>query len=428
MTDRPLGNRLPASRKSVREPLLEADIAPADNSRYTLDGDADVEARIHADQQLIGAAVTDAMPADQFRALVLMGGYGRGEGGFAMHDGQPAPYNDYDYFIVVKGLTRAQRQTEQARMQPVAHALEPRVGIDVDFFLLREEDLPNAEYSLMNAEMKWGHRVVAGDQGILDSMPTMPITGLSLGEFSRLMINRGSLLLMNKHTQANGGPDDDIAREQFVKYLFKAILASADALLAAQRHYHPSYPVKQQWIDEIAAMEAITDSENGHYPGDRGWPVTLAKRLVPHYRLALEARFHPDYRAHIQRDLSAWLDQVIAIWLDAYRWLEQARSGRNIEDWSSYAAADFDKGQSAGGLKAQLRNMAITARDYGVGALLANLSRGRRYPRERLLAALPLLLAQSDESAQISGILSTGATQDFVALADAYLAQWHRYA
>ena len=76
-------------------------------NRYTPDGDATVEARIGHDQQLIAAAVTDLVPAPHFHALVLIGGYARGEGGFRFVDGRPEPYNDYDYFVVVGGMGQA---------------------------------------------------------------------------------------------------------------------------------------------------------------------------------------------------------------------------------------------------------------------------------------------------------------------------------
>ena len=50
-------------------------------ARYTLDGDAGVEARIASDQAVVAEAVEALLQPPGFRALVLMGGYGRGEGG-----------------------------------------------------------------------------------------------------------------------------------------------------------------------------------------------------------------------------------------------------------------------------------------------------------------------------------------------------------
>ena len=153
---------------------LDTDIAPADRDRYTLDGDAAVEARIAHDQELVAQAVTARLAPPAFRGLVLMGGYGRGEGGFVRRDGQPAPYNDYDYFVVVRGLDGAARAALTQDLAVAAKTLEHQVGVEVDFALLREELLPGAEYSLMNAEMLWGHRVVAGNPRYSPPCPPCP--------------------------------------------------------------------------------------------------------------------------------------------------------------------------------------------------------------------------------------------------------------
>jgi hypothetical protein len=228
------------------------EITPARTDRYTFDGDDAAEARIDADQKLIAQVVQEAVASPTLRGVVLMGGYGRGEGGFAIVDGQPVPYNDYDYFVVDCGLDRAEVNALSVKLAEVAHALEAKVGVEVDFYVLREEMLSASEYSLMNTEMLWGHRVITGDTSVLSSMPAMPFATLLVGEFTRLMTNRGALLLMNALAlEENDGLAKPGEREQFVKYLFKATLACGDALLAAEDSYHPSYAVKQTLLEEL---------------------------------------------------------------------------------------------------------------------------------------------------------------------------------
>ena len=113
-------------------------------SRFTPDGDAAVESRIGCDQQLIATAVMDAVPAPHFGALVLIGGYARGEGGFRHVEGKPEPYNDYDYFVVVRGMSHAAIQTLKATLLELGHSLTDRVGVEVDLAVLKEEALPTA--------------------------------------------------------------------------------------------------------------------------------------------------------------------------------------------------------------------------------------------------------------------------------------------
>ena len=131
----------------------ETEPAALRNSRYTPDGDAAVESRISHDQQLIAAAVTDLVPAEQFRALVLIGGYARGEGGFRFVEGQPEPYNDYDYFVVVSGMSQPAIQALKPQLLQLGHALTVKVGVQVHQAVLKPENQQAAENTLMHAEM-----------------------------------------------------------------------------------------------------------------------------------------------------------------------------------------------------------------------------------------------------------------------------------
>jgi hypothetical protein len=353
-------------------------IESANTSRYTYDGDAEVEARIAHDQQLIGAAVKQLIGLPAFRALVLIGGYGRGEGGYCYQDGQPAPYNDYDYFVVVRGLNARALAKLSPELNRIAKELEHKVGVEVDLFFLREELLPELEYSLMFAEMQWGSRVVIGDSDVLKSMSPMPIEKLSLSEFTRLMLNRGALLLMNRQVLFANAQLNEGQREIVVKYLFKAILASGDAYLAALGCYHPSYPEK------LRLLQTFSD--------DAGIAV-----LLEQYVMALDARFHPDYSKYTGRDLYEWQAQVCNLWLTAFKVLESKRMGMSFDDWSHYASRDISKGQSGQGAIAMLRNLAVTARDFGLNELMCRPGWSLRYPRERLISTLPLLLLQNIE-------------------------------
>ena len=382
----------------------------APGKRYTPDGDAGVESRIDCDQQLIAAAVMDVVPESHFRALVLIGGYARGEGGFRHSDGKPEPYNDYDYFVVVRGMNHAGRQTLKASLLELGHLLTARVGVEVDLAVLKEESLPGAEYSLMHAEMLWGHKVVAGEKAILDAMPPMPFAGLGLAEFTRLMLNRGSLLLMNRDALARGNCNEAQQREQFMKYLFKAVLACGDARLAAAGQYHPSYSEKWQRLQRLQ------------------W--SAQEHFLPQYEMALQAKFHPAYEQYDAVDLAQCLQQVTDLWLETLANLESVRLGSHAGSWAEYASPAICKGQSAPGVRGLVRNVGVTVRDYGVRELLTNLRWSLRYPRERLISALPGLLGTPGlvHDSQLIKALGLAAVAGRQEMTRSYLEQWHRYA
>jgi hypothetical protein len=389
--------------------LRESDIAPPDPERYTLDGDEAVEARIARDQALIAAAVEEVLAPPAFRALVLMGGYGRGEGGYVLRDGQPAAYNDYDYFVVVRGLDRARRNALSEALAGKAKDLEHAVGVEVDFALLLEDRLPNTEYSLMNAEMIWGHRMVAGDPDVLDAMPAMPFGGLPAGEFTRLLLNRGALLLMNQVRLAEGSKPSRLEQEVFFKYLFKAVLACGDARLAGNRTYHPSYVKKRELLQ--------TMDWSGKEP------------FMDLYAQAWENKFHPDYGRYADEDSAAWQERVVRLWLETLSWFEQGRTGRDIGDWTAYCSPSIPKGQGRGSWGG-LRNVAITLRDFGPAELLRRPLWALRYPRERLISALPLLLSDWTDRTRsaVAGVLAVPVGTSRTDSAERFLQLWRRYA
>jgi hypothetical protein len=387
----------------------ELEPAPPSN-RYTPDGDDAVESRINCDQQLIAAAVMDAVPELHFRALVLIGGYARGEGGFRHADGKPEPYNDYDYFVVVRGMNHTAIQILKATLLELGHLLTTRVGVEVDLAVLKEESLPGEEYSLMHAEMLWGHKVVAGEMAILDAMPPMPFAGLGLAEFTRLMLNRGSLLLMNRDALARGNCSEPQQREQFMKYLFKAELACGDARLAAVGQYHPSYSAKWQRL------------QNLQWYGHEGFMLQ--------YEMALDAKFHPAYEQYDTANLAQCLQQVTDLWLETLACLESVRLGSDAGSWAAYASPAICKGQSAPGLRGLVRNVGVTVRDYGLRELLTNLRWSLRYPRERLISTLPGLLGAPGlvHDSQLTAALGLTAVAGRQEMTRSYLEQWHRYA
>lgn len=395
---------------ALTEPVAANEPIAPPARRYTLDGDADVEARIEQDQQRIAKAVTDMVDPARFVALVMMGGYGRGEGGYVVADGAPAPYNDYDYFVVVANTDPAARAALTERLAETAHRLESEVGVEVDFALLRAERLRDAEFSLMNAEMRWGHRVVAGDPNVLSAMRPMPFHQLPPGEITRLMLNRGSLLLMNQQRLAQGGLSGS-EREIHFKYLFKAVLACGDARLAANGRYHPSYPVK------LERLRAGADSAVG---------LPDLDKFLELYQLAYQNKFHPAYEAFAQASPSDWQVRVVRAWLSTLRAFENQRLGRGFDSWNDYCQASLGKGQS-GNLP---RNLAITVRDFGAGELLRRPMRSLRYPRERLIGALPLLLSESGSLLDpcVANALAIPAGTSWREAAQVFLQQWKRYA
>ena len=137
--------------------------------------------------------------AGSVRALLLAGGYGRGEGGIfrGTETGAPQLYNDLEFFLIV--ADDAPMPPFEAWCASQAHRGEEKIGIEVEFKLLRESALRLAEPSMFFYDLLAAHIPVFGTREFTDSLPTAlrdPAL-IPAHESARLLFNRGSGLFFS---------------------------------------------------------------------------------------------------------------------------------------------------------------------------------------------------------------------------------------
>jgi len=385
---------------------------PLEQVRYTLDGPEEVEARIAHDQARVAAEIAALVPGDRLHALVLAGGYGGGEGGYQREGTRVVPYNDYDYFIVARGLTMLERRRLTYDLQEPGRRLGAEFGIEVDFAVLESEKLSRLPACLMFSELKCRHRVLLGDPRALDAIEVPAPGNLPLAEFSRMMLNRGALLLMNAQALLDVGGVKMRGSEQFLRYFSKGLLAAGDARLAVAGRYHPSVAERTR---RLHALSWLGDSR---------------ERFLQLYDFAVQIKQGgTDGRVLGPGEPQRLHRLAVHEWLEAYRLLEAARLGRAPTSWQAYASPAVSKGQDGRHWWSPLHHaaLALTARPGRRGTL--NPQRLLRHPRERLMSALPLLLepgtpAQNRLAAEALGAEARSAWSN---LAEYFLFDWRRY-
>src|SRR5882757_8842568 len=83
-----------------------ADSPPAafpSSARFTIDGDAVLEAHLAGIADLVRAGVERIVARHRLEGILLGGGYGRGEGGVLRTPDGDQPYNDLEFYVLLRG-------------------------------------------------------------------------------------------------------------------------------------------------------------------------------------------------------------------------------------------------------------------------------------------------------------------------------------
>ncbi len=181
----------------------------------------------------------------QIDAVVLVGGFGRGEGSVLIEQEQVIPLNDYDFVLAMRS------EWDQTQLSRLGNHLSAQIGIrHIDFIPIPTTSFKTLPPSQFNYDMKHGGKVLAGAD-VLTSIPEIPPSAIPVSDARRLLINRAVCLL-------EGFPDGQTeVRFPFDGQLFafyqtaKAVLACGEALLIQSGYYHHSYVARQEIIREL---------------------------------------------------------------------------------------------------------------------------------------------------------------------------------
>lgn len=192
---------------------------------YTIRDTPEVVRRIEADLGLVLSEVRRADPS--LRALVLTGGFARGEG--SVRGG--VPQNDYD-LVALRGLAPPREPYAAVRAR-----LEPRLGLHLDLQPVWAGRLRLAAPSIFWYETALRGRVLWGDRALLSRIPTRRSADIAPAEGLRMLVNRAAGLLL-----AAPSGDGPLLRIQ----ASKGLLAALDAHLLALGAFAPTQ--RERWV------------------------------------------------------------------------------------------------------------------------------------------------------------------------------------
>lgn len=287
--------------------------------RFTARGGRAVEERITALVRRLSARIVGMASPSQVRAVVLLGGYGRGEGGVERSLGRELPHNNFDLLLVTQGLRGGQQRALRALLTPELRAIGRQDGVGVDLSVMSERRLAGEPSRIMWYDMLHGHKTLAGDAEFVPSLHHFRLDEVDSTDVLRLLVNRGALLILNDYIASRRKPSEDIQRIR-LRHTVKAVIGYGDALLFFLGAYHWSYRTRQE------RMSKRTD-------------VSAPFRTL--YDQAMEFRFEPDYREfafkhpHFEEVARAGVEAV-------HLRVERLRLASPNLTWKTYAQPFFD--------------------------------------------------------------------------------------
>jgi hypothetical protein len=292
-------------------------------------------------------------------ALVLGGGYGRGEGGVMTDGDEPAFSNDLDYFLFTDAPEDAGLRDWCRGVERVESA---ELGIDVEIKCLRPDSIRDPSRSMMFADLVAAHVVVAGDAGFLETLRSgLDFSRIQPGEATRLLWNRGSGMFF---ARCRMGSADGLVF--VIRNHAKLKLALGDAWLCLNGLYSP------KCRERAERLNACTLPEN-------------ARILADWHAEGVDFKFHPYSGGRSWGELEEEAVHLLGVWKTVYLATEERRLGRNIADFSEYLR--LPRLLSDGSV---VRNLALAGRDrLKRGGFIRPLG---DYPRAGLMRALPCLL------------------------------------
>jgi hypothetical protein len=378
--------------------------------RFTLDGSAALEKHLNSVCERVANEVRTLVPSSKLEGLLLAGGYGRGEGGVLRTDTGDQPYNDLEFYVFVRGNAVLEEKRYRAPLHELGHRLSPAAGLEVEFKVLTLNKLRSAAPSMFYYDLMASHRWLIGDDSLLAGCGQhCDARNIPLSEVTRLLMNRCSGLLFSlerlRREQFGAEAADFVGRN-----LAKVQLALGDALLAGSGQYHWSCRERHQ---RLLSLKTFVNEQ---------WRQAFGR----HHDQGVAFKLHPVRSTAGREALAQQHAELSALAGQLWLWLENLRLGTAFTTPREYALSTTDKCPET----PALRNLLVNARTLGLARTFQ--ARGVRYPRQRLLHSLCLLLW---EPQVLTNGPFLGAVQlelntragTFAGLVQAYEQLWHRF-
>jgi hypothetical protein len=345
------------------------------NQRFTIDGSELLESHLAAVCKTVLDGIQSIMPASKLEAIILAGGYGRGQGGVLRTSAGDLPYNDLEFYVFLRGTAWRNARRYDRALQALGERLSPDAGLHVEFKVDSLAGLRRRPISMFSYDLVAQHRELYGNgETFRGCEHHQEPTTLPSVEGTRLLLNRCTGLLLARLVLAENSNLTEDQADFIGRNLAKLRLALGDAVLTAFGLYHWNCLTRHQRLLALEPRESVPELETIRKLHAQG----VEFKLRPWRQTGAMRERRDAFSSQIQ-ELS---DLAFQLWV----WLESRRLRRPFLTPRDYALSRWEKCRGTN----RWCNYLLNLRAFGPKALLSKDL--NRYPRERLFNTLPLLL------------------------------------
>jgi len=239
------------------------------------------------------------------QAIILHGGFGRDEGSwFQEESGVWLPYNDYDLCLIVD------RKVSVRKVKDFEESLATEIGVNwIDLDQFTPNELKSLRSSIKSYDLKNASKVIAGDPKILNLIPTIESSKLSMKEAQILYFTRLYTLLGAVDEKGINQDLKGKASRFFRNQMAKAILAVVDVMLLAKGGYHASYRERVKRIAELYPQKTELQNLSRWALEEKLWPK--APEINAREVFEMYQAVHSQYLSAMYKALSLWFRKKI---------------------------------------------------------------------------------------------------------------------
>ena len=124
---------------------------------------------------------------EETAALIIIGGYGRGEGGIVIQDGTYRPHNNLDLLYIYNNAVDENKViSANAKLQEISN----KYDFGIDMSAINKQKLMNLDGLVVRYDMRHGHKVLLGDSTFLKEHKAFSLYSIDPVDIRQLLVNR----------------------------------------------------------------------------------------------------------------------------------------------------------------------------------------------------------------------------------------------